>query len=123
MRNPMLTLALSSAVLIAGVLLSVPAEAALDSRTTHMTFDHPVRVPGATLPAGHYIFTVSTSHVVWIRNEDDSHVYGPYFTRSVQRLESTGTRKIMVGPAYANLAPALRGWFGHHRKRGQELVW
>ena len=89
-----------------------------------MTFDHPVRVPGATLPAGHYIFTVNTSsHVVWIRNEDDSHVYGPYFTRSVQRPKSTSMRKIMVGPTYANLAPALRGWFGHHRERGHELVW
>ena len=65
MRKQIVTLALSAAVLIAGLLLSVPAEAAFDSRTTHMTFDHPVRVPGATLPAGHYVFTVDTSHVVW----------------------------------------------------------
>ena len=83
MRKRMLILALSSVVLIAGLLLSVPAEAAVDSRTTHMTFEHPVRVPGATLPAGHYIFTVNTNQVVWIRNDDDGHVYGPYFTRSV----------------------------------------
>lgn len=76
MRKHLLTLALSSVVLMTGLLLSVHAEAAFDSRTTHMTFDHPVRVPGATLPAGHYVFTVSNSHVVWIRNEDDSHVYG-----------------------------------------------
>ena len=75
MRTHMLTLALSSAGLIAGLLVSVPAEAAY-SRTTHMTFDHPVRVPGATLPAGHYVFTVDTSHVVRIRNEDDGRVYG-----------------------------------------------
>ena len=55
----MLTRALSSAVLIAG---SVPAEAAFDydNKTTHMTFEHAVRVPGATLPAGHYLFSVGT---------------------------------------------------------------
>ena len=123
MRKRMLILALSSVVLIAGLLLSVPAEAAVDSRTTHMTFEHRVRVPGATLPAGHYIFTVNTNQVVWIRNDDDGHVYGPYFTRSVRRLTSTSTRKIVVGPAYENLAPALRGWFGRHRERGHELVW
>ncbi len=58
----MLTRALSSAVLIAGLLLSVPAEAAFDydNKTTHMTFEHAVRVPGATLPAGHYLFSVGT---------------------------------------------------------------
>ena len=80
-------------------------------------------MPEATLPAGHYVFTVSTAHVVWIRNEDDSHVYGPYFTRPVRRLKSTSTRKIMVGPAYENLLPALRGWFRQHSERGHEIVW
>ena len=123
MRKQIVTLALGSAVLIAGLLLSVPAEAY--GRTTHMTFDHPVRVPGATLPAGHYVFTVDTSHaVVWIRNEDDGHVYGPYFTRRIQRFKSTSSRKIIVTRSgVANNIFTLRGWFGRHRERGYELVW
>ena len=128
MRKPIVTLTLSSAVLIAGLLLSVPAEAAFNGahngRTTHMTFDHPVRVPGATLPAGHYVFTVDTSNVVWIRNEDDNHVYGPYLTRPVQRFKSTSSRKIIVTRSgVANNILTLRGWFGRHRKSGYELVW
>ncbi len=123
MRKQMLTVALSSAVLIAGLLLSVPAEAA--GRTTHLTFEHPVRVPGATLPAGHYVFTVNSSHdVVWIRNEDDSHVYGAYFTRPIRRFKSTNKRKILVTrSAYGDRIPTLRGWFGQHTERGHELVW
>ncbi len=128
MRKQIVTLALGSAVLIAGLLLSVPAEAY--GRTTHMTLEHAVRVPGATLPAGHYVFTVDTSHVVWIRNEDDNHVYGPYLTRPVQRLKSTSSRKIIVTRSgVANNPFTLRGWFGRHRERGvdglfgYELVW
>ncbi len=124
MRKQIVTLALSSAVLIGGLLLSVPAEAAFDPRTTHMTFEHPVRVPGATLPAGHYVFTVDASHVVWIRNEDDGHVYGPYFTLPIRRAKSTSQRKIMVEHSgVTNSIPSLRGWFGEHRERGYELVW
>ena len=128
MRKQMLTLALSSAVLIAGLVLSVPAEAAtpaFDSRTTHMTFEHPVRVAGATLPAGHYLFTLGASHVVWIRNEDDGHVYGPYLTLPIQRLERTwaSKRKIVVErSADANGIPTLRGWFGRGQQRGYEFV-
>ena len=131
MRKQIVTLALGSAVLIAGLLLSVPAEAAdagFNSRmthTTHMTFEHPVRVPGATLPAGHYVFTINPSPaVVWIRNEDDGHVYGPYFTRQLRRFKSTSKRKILVErSADANGIPTLRGWFGRHSERGHELVW
>ncbi len=127
MRKQMLTLALGSAVLIAGLLLSAPAEAAFNGKTTHMTFDHPIRVPGATLPAGHYVFTVDTSNVVWIRNEDGSHVYGAYVTRPLRRFKSTSQRhplrrKIMVERSgVANSIPTLRGWFGPHRARGYEL--
>ncbi len=128
MRKQIVTLALSSAVLIAGLLLGVSAEAtdaAFDGRTTHMTLEHPVRVPGATLPAGDYVFTVNPSlAVVWIRNEDDGHVYGPYFTRQVRRSKSTSKRKILVErSADGNGIPTLRGWFGRHSERGHELVW
>ena len=125
MRKRIVTLALSSAVLIAGLVLSVPAEAGFDPRTTHMTFEHPIRVPGATLPAGHYVFTVDASHVAWIRNEDDNHVYGPYFTLPIRRLEwaSASKRKIVVErSADANGIPTLRGWFGRGQQGGYEFV-
>ena len=122
MRKQMLTLALGSAVLIAGLVLGAPAEAA--GRTTHVTLDHAVRVPGATLPAGHYVFTVTPSSAVWIRNEDDNHVYGPYLTRPILRFTSTSERKIIVvRSGVANSVPTLRGWFGGNRERGHELVW
>ena len=78
-----------------------------------MTFEHPVRVAGATLPAGHYVFTVGASHVVWIRNEDDNHVYGPYLTRPIRRFKSTSSRKILITRSgVANNIFTRRGWFG-----------
>ena len=129
MRKQIVTLALSSAVLIAGLVLSVPAEAAFDPRTTHMTFANPIRVPGATLPAGHYVFTVDPgkhgSHlVVWIRNEDDNHVYGAYLTQPRWRVRPTSELQILVERSEdANGIPSLRGWFGRNRVRGYTLAW
>ena len=127
MRKQISTVALGSAVLITGLVLGAPAEAA-DSTThltTHVTLEHPVRVPGATLPEGHYIFTLNPNHaVVWIRNEDDNHVYGPYFTLPLRRTQSTAQAKIVVErSADPNGIPTLRGWFGRHRERGYEFVY
>ena len=69
--------AVGLAVLIVGLALGASAEADWSSDgTTHLTFEHPVRVPGATLSEGSYVFTVDmNSQAVWIRREDDSHVY------------------------------------------------
>ena len=129
MRKQIVTLALGSAVLIAGLVLSVPAEAAFNPRTIHMTFENPIRVPGATLPAGHYVFTIDQgkagSHlVVWIRNKDDNHVYGAYLTQPLQRVKPTREDQILVERSEdANGIPSLRGWFGRNRVRGYTLAW
>ena len=58
-----LTLTASSVILTAALLLGAPAEAAemTFDRATHITLEDPVRVPGATLPAGDYVFTLSAS--------------------------------------------------------------
>ena len=129
-RRTMMT-TVGFAVLVAGLLVNAPAEAngAFKDRTTHLVLEHPVRVPGATLPAGHYLFTVDPSHrVVWIHNEDDSHVYGPYFTRVYGRYYTWPSgrleRKIVVEPsADANGIPTLRAWHGRFQLRGYELVY
>ncbi len=126
MKRRTLMTTVGFAVLVAGLLVNAPAEAnAFEDGTTHLVLEFPVRVPGATLPAGHYVFTVNQSHaVVWIRNEDDGLVYGPYLTRSRQRLESTRTRKIVVErSADANGIPTLRAWFGRYQELGFELVY
>ncbi len=114
-----------SAVLIAGLVLGVPAEAnsGFANRTTHLELEYAVAVPEATLPAGHYVFEVDPSQdVVWIRNEDNGHVYGPYFTRVRRRLESTRERKILVERSGDGIT-ILRGWFGRFQREGYELVY
>ena len=127
MRRRTVMTTVGFAVLVAGLLVNAPAEAnAFEDGTTHLVLEFPVRVPGATLPAGRYVFTIDpTSHAaVWIRNEDDGLVYGPYLTRIRRRLESTSTRKIVVErSADANGIPTLRAWFGRYRDHGHELVY
>ena len=100
-------------------MIGVPAEGAevTFDRTTQITLEHPVRVPGATLLAGDYVFILSTSEVVWIRNEVDNQVYGPYFTRPVRRSTSSSRRKIVVRVSAASGIPTLRVWFGRRRFR------
>ncbi len=126
MKRRTLMTTVGFAVLVAGLLVNAPAEAnTFEDRTTHLVLEFPVRVPGATLPAGHYVFTVNQrAGVVWIRNEDNSHLYGAYLIRSRRRLESTSTRKIVIErSADANGIPTLRAWFGRYQKHGHELVY
>ena len=93
-------------------------------RTTHMTFQHPVRIPGVTLPAGRYVFQVNDSkQAVWIFSEDNREVFGPYLISPRRRLESTTKRVVIFDRSpEAGGVPAIRGWFGRHREQGHEFV-
>ena len=94
------------------------------SNTTHMTFKHPVRIPGVTLPAGRYVFQLNDSKkVAWIFSEDNSEVFGPYLILPRRRLESTTKRVVMFDRSpEAGGVPAIRAWFGRHREQGYEFM-
>ena len=54
-----------------------------------LTFDHEVQVPGATLPAGTYRFTLVPPTAMRVTNEDGTSVYAAFDTTPVARELTT----------------------------------
>jgi hypothetical protein len=88
-----------------------------------MTFSHEVQIPGATLPAGTYLFSLVTPTTMRVTTEDGRKVFATFYTTSVTRTENTnhaqvrfermpagGTRLIAVYPdgSSTGFAPMFR---------------
>ena len=114
------TMLASVAVLIlsAGTLL-----AAQWNERTRLTFSEPVMVPGATLPAGTYIFRLTDSrsnrHLVEIAKENGEVIT---VTQAVpmKRQDAKGDLVVKFNPTEDGAAAAIAGWYypgsryGHH---------
>ena len=119
--------AIGFAALVMAFAPYAPAEAngAGMDNTTHMTFKHPVRIPGVTLPAGRYVFQLNDSkQVVWIFSEDNSEVFGPYLILPRLRVESTTKRVVIFDRSpEAGGVPTILAWFSRHRRTGHEFMY
>ena len=95
------------------------------SDTTHMTFEHPVRIPGVTLPAGRYVFQLDDSRdFVRIFTEDYSKEFGPYLVNTRRRIPSTTKRVVMFDRSLeAGGVPTIRAWWSGYREQGHEFVY
>ena len=114
------------AALVMAFALLIPGEASSSSveHDTHLTFEHPVRISGTTVPAGRYVFqNAKNGHTVWVLSEDDGTVFGPYLT--VPRSRTTASRERVVvceRPLAAGGTPTVRAWFGRNQLDGREFV-
>jgi len=63
--------------------------AALDAT---LTFDKPVQIPKAILPAGTYLFTLISPSTFRVTNEEGTHVFAVFNTMGASRLSETTTR-------------------------------
>jgi len=54
-----------------------------------LTFDHEVRVPGATLPAGTYRFTLIPPTTIRVTSEDGTNLYATFDTTPIARELTT----------------------------------
>ena len=127
MRNRYTVFTTGVAALLMGVGLLVPGQAGAASVEfdTHITFKEPVRIPGATLPAGDYVFQRDqNNHAVWVLSETDGAVFGPYLIRPRNRVQASRERLVILErPAKAGTPRTLRAWFGQHQRHGYELVY
>ena len=123
--------ALSFATLVMAFALTTTGQADWpgDPNTTHMAFEHPVRVPGVTLAAGSYVFEyrqnpgLSPREFVWIRRADSGDVFGPYPIVPRVRVRGIQERVVVFDDAGETDVPTIRAWFGRGRSRGYEFVY
>jgi len=96
-------------------------------QSTILTFSQPIQLPGQVLPAGTYLFTLTSSdadrNLVQIFNSDHTHLYGMFQTIPTERRSSTGDPAITFAEQGSGNPDALLKWFYPGRRTGHEFVY
>lgn len=97
-------------------------------RTTFLTFNTPVKVPGATLGAGTYRFELadpdSSADVVRISSKDRSHLYWSGFARIVERPAGMKLDQLVTfGEAPAHTPPPITVWYFENERIGRQFIY
>nr|WP_239489783.1 hypothetical protein [Luteitalea sp. TBR-22] len=94
---------------------------------TRLRFSGPVMVPGATLPAGEYVFELmdlkANRHMVRIRNAEGSEVMAVASAVPIKRQEPEGTTTLTFNPTVAGAPPALKAWYYPGSIYGHEFIY
>lgn len=109
-----------------GVLASSAFAQTIDKKV-YFTFSGPVEIPGATLPAGKYLFHLadpdSGRQVLQVQSADGKHVYGMFFSMPVQRPTAPDQAEVRFMESASN-SPAVIStlWYAGERT-GRELIY
>jgi len=116
----------AAAALVSCTAAVASAQTPADHRS-YFTFTGTVEVPGATLPAGKYMFRLpspDTSHsVVQVLSADGKKVYSTFFSMSAQRSEAVGDPEIRFMETPAGAPRAIRTWWFAGDRTGGEFVY
>lgn len=121
-------------VLLAGTILAVltPATASanyLEDRRVFFTFSGPVTVPGATLPAGKYLFRVPTTiatgerHVMQVLSPDERNIYSTFFAITALRQDYPDNAEVKFWETPTGVPPAIKYWWYPGDKAGYEFIY
>jgi hypothetical protein len=116
-------------MLIVTVLLVAPVVLAQTGgrETTEFTFDGPVMVPDATLPAGTYVFKLqdaeSNRRIVEIWNEDETQLMTTALTIPMVRVEPADEVIVQFQTTPEGTPPAIKGWYYPGQSRGLAFVY
>jgi LPXTG-motif cell wall-anchored protein len=116
------------AVLCLGLVAStLGTHADTRNKKTQLRFNEPVEVPGATLPAGTYVFRLMDSrsdrHIVQVTNVKGDQVFATILTISDYRHTATGHTVVTFGESETCGPVALKSWFFPGEKYGQRFVY
>jgi hypothetical protein len=123
--------AVVSVVLLGSILTLSGAgwpQSGLANKISHLTFSHPVQVPGATLPSGTYTFSLSTSagnrRIVRITSRSGDKVFATIMTIADYRRETTEHTVIAFGEkgACADTTP-IKAWFYPGERYGYRFIY
>lgn len=106
---------------------TLPARADEWNKQTFLTFSGPVQVPGATLPAGTYMFKLAdlqgNRHVVQIFDKDGTKLYTTILAIPDQRLEPADKPVVLFSETPAGTPAAIKAWFYPGDTIGDEFVY
>jgi len=118
------------ALLCAAVLTVMAAPAAHAdqwNKKTILTFSGPVQLPGATLPAGSYVFKLAdlngNRHVVQVFDKDEKKIFATLMAIPNDRLEPADEPLILFSERAAGSPQAVKVWFYPGERIGNEFVY
>lgn len=117
----------AAAIAVMTVFVAPNARADEWNKRTYLTFSGPVQIPGATLPAGTYLFQLAdpdnARHVVMVASKDGTKVYGMFITIPNDRLDTPDNNVVMFGESPAGTAQAIQAWWYPGDRTGEEFVY
>jgi hypothetical protein len=109
------------------VALAPTARADEWNKKTILTFSGPVQIPGATLPAGSYVFKLAdipgNRHVVQVFDKDEKKIYTTMLAIPNERLEPSDEPVILFAERTKGSPQAVKVWFYPGDRVGNEFVY
>jgi len=124
-----MTLRCSQLFAAASVLALTITTASADTfnKKTKLSFSQPIRVPGATLSAGSYIFKLVDSqgnrNIVQVMNVRENKVYATILAMPDYRLNPSSHTVMTFGETGAGCSPAVKAWFYPGDNFGNRFVY
>jgi hypothetical protein len=107
--------------------LLAPGVRADGNKKTILTFSGPVQIPGATLPAGSYVFKLadlsSNRHVVQVFDKDEKKIYTTILAIPNQRLDASDKPVVLFSERTSGSPQAVKVWYYPGETIGNEFVY
>ena len=123
-----LTITVGAVLLVVAAAASTGVRASEAEKTTYLTFNRAVAIPGTQLNPGTYIFELASpgtgSGSVRVSSRNRSKVYLMAFTRNIGRPAGLAANHlVLLGEASQGDAPAVRAWFPEGATQGYEFIY
>jgi hypothetical protein len=103
------------------------AHADVWNKKTILTFSGPVQIPGATLPAGSYVFKLAdipgNRHVVQVFDKDERKIYTTMLAIPNQRLDPSDKPVVLFSERASGSPQAIKVWYYPGETIGNEFVY
>ena len=97
------------------------------NKKTILTFSGPVQIPGATLPAGSYVFKLAdlsgNRHVVQVFDKDEKKIIATLLAIPNDRLDASDEPIVLFSERPAGSPQAVKVWFYPGERIGNEFVY
>src|SRR5882672_2194156 len=97
------------------------------NKKTILTFSGPVQIPGATLPAGSYVFKLAdipgNRHVVQVFDKDEKKIYTTLLAVPNQRMEPSDKPIVLFSERASGTPQAVKVWYYPGETIGNEFVY